>query len=775
MPRLNKLFQIFQHGETGGPVLGVDWPFEPEHRDGYRVRSIAESGRGNDSVTVSVFAGETEGAVENDVPDGAIGLSLDSGTRIAIRESYFELTQGVEWVQSSLDDAVEVIWDPSDALGRGWNTELRSGLDVYQRFNEGTRRAAYDAERARIQESAAGYRDNLVASLPQDSEGYYVFPETLWTVDQGFLGAEFEGLASDDADVRYWLSDPELSGLNGLGDGLELSPNYSSLRFRTLYRNPQWTYAHTIEDGSVVRAARAAESSSPWRLVGAESAVTGGAGHIVTNKRDSHGKRSLVRFYSIPNHLQDPNNLDRRQFVGTNIDNDPFRLVQAIPDWIDPATLQVTERTFVRFISSIHASVYDAGPQSGAWFEVGDHAPWVRYEQRRRDTSGLSGIPTNVTGYGWYAVTLVVSSGPGIEPEPHYAYLKPQYTNVKDFYPNDAQGTAATAEVFYEELRESTSRFEYVSQDRYRELWNGLVTSVVDYFTPPGDIAEATFTPRLWPIRTEPNEVVGSLPRGSNLSQSRAGQIFSVPVALGVADFEPPLGEWDGFLTVTDMGFRGRIQRLPIELEIRFGLEWDAAAGTYAYREDIDTIDELDLTFQNFVFPTVVNAPGGPLIDQGGPQNLTGNRYPLVLTGEIASGALTTIQDLHVAPILPFTVNPGELISIVERIVPPSDDTRTIWGSTLERRSRNELVAGLDGTGNVEQTQTVDRAEFEVRATETIDAGMFLRDDGGRLWEIVGTADAPSRRNIILTCERVFDRRRKASTFPRFAVPIRRV
>ena len=781
MPRLNKLFQLFQHGETGGPVLGVEWPFEPENREGYRVRAIAEAPRGTDSVNVSVFAGETDGRVENDVPDGAIGLSVAAGTRIAIRESYFELTDDVEWVQSSLDDAVDVVWDPSNVLGRGWNPEfpVETG-DIFQRFEAATQRTEYTAELARVTANAAAYKTELVRSTGQDAEGVFDYPATLWTGERGFLGARYEGFASEAADVRYWIGDGD-SYRSGFGAGLELRPNYDSLRFRLMYKTPVWEYS-TRRDSvtqSVERVARQGASSSPYQRPGF-NATESGLPPIHTNKPDSRGKRTGQLNRTIPTVLQDVNDVDLGRFANTYTDGFPWRTVRAVPDWVDPATLTVNTRTFVRLAGN-SGTVRLGEHLAGIWFEVGDHAPFLEYIQRRSTQS--VGLETYAGGYEWMIPghSHELSDDAATDPE-----VAPwwQYQRVRDLLPNAAPDAAVQAKARYQEMRDATDEWEFVSRARLRELWNGIVRAVADYFTPPGDVAAASFSPRLHPIRSETSSFVGSLPRGANLAQSRAGAVNAVPAAaIRVFFDEPPIDEWDGFLSLTDMGFRGRIERLPADLEIRYGLEWDSGTQSYRWREDLfgDGALPQDLStvlrFQNFVFPTVIDIPGGQdgLIDDGIRTNLTGDRYPLVLTAEIAGGSVSTIQRFDIAPILPFTVNPGEFVSIIERVIPTQDDTRTVWGATLERRSRNELVVGLDGTGNVEQTQTVDRAEFEVRNTGSIDAGMFLRDDGGRLWEIVGVADAPSRRNVILTCERVFDRRRRATTFPRFAVPIRRV
>ena len=311
--------------------------------------------------------------------------------------------------------------------------------------------------------------------------------------------------------------------------------------------------------------------------------------------------------------------------------------------------------------------------------------------------------------------------------------------------------------------------------------------AVSDYMTPPGTVAEGMNTPRLHAVRVESSARPGPgesanvvIPNTLNTRYRLDPNDITAAVPWELQLEAPFIAsehfpEVQGFAMLNDVGFVGVGSSLTQSDLDALGIEIDEETGEFVFNADVDVFPVINL--QDQLFLTSQEVPGNSdFIGSGGTRSFRGDAYPLVLAPADRLIVLDTEREIAIDRPVSVAIERNSLVSLVERVVPPSDDTRTVWGALADFKTRNEVVAGLDNSGNVEQQQTVDRAMFEVRADGKIAGGQYLRDEAGRLWEIIGVADhLRNRRNVVLVCERVFDRRRRPSTFPRFAVPIRRV
>ena len=737
MPKLNKLFAIFQDGPTGGPVLGESWPFLPETPSGYRVRLTEDVSRGATELPIDVYAGPTG---TESVGNGVVTLNLAEGTRIGIGEHQYTIEEPVRWSGPDEVGNAELLWDPTNRHGLGIVPPRldHSGLryDVTSRGGGAGEMGVTltAAGNAVLRSEPPSERELLQARSFQWVHGETTeLPSDFWTNSDYDAGALHEGY--QDA-PNHW------HGIQG--QYIDFHPSFNSLTMApTGFTTPVRNYAQ---------------------------ATGRAAGHLgkLTNLIDETNKKTLVDLGNRGPILGDLRTITYYMY---STRREPQRWVRAVPDFIDPDTLTFNRRTIMgiaggEFFGSDRQipDPYYQGLEGShvRIFEIGEDAPLFE----RRYSSGGS----RQLGY-WSAGFNRREYWSDDDPPPELLF---EFVGRQEFY----RETDDSNEFYNFALAKNcTDFFQFVSLATWSGLHNGAILAINDYFNSPV-FTDAAYTRRLHALRTRLSQSslaeTPGLPQTANVQYQLGGPPPIDRTLVSVAEDSDDDGdltdqdatsEFVGHLYMGGLGFVG----VSTATEGELGTESDEAGD-----QDVDQGIDGPFTFVGAmlgdqIFPT-------EYLDSFGEEvSLRLDVYTLAVAGEGVLSETDSSRNLVLDRSLVAGAQERAIISIFERIIPPSDDTRTVWGVAVDSRSRKEVVAGLDDTGNVEQSQTVERAEFEVRDISSISAGMYVRSPDGRLWEIVGVADARSRRNIILSCERVYDRRRQATTFPRFAVPIRRV
>ena len=732
MPRLNRQFQVFLDGPTGGPVLGDKWPFSPQIVPGYRVRLTQNVARGATLIPVDVFAGDETGSpVEN----GTVALAIAAGTRINIGDSLYSLSEApAEWLAATGVGDTEIIWDPKDYHGQGTKPDtLTSGGFTFVVTGTGgalpgddpitgrgddearlgiTRNAAFVARSAGTVRSSARRvaNEDIIPNLFPYTAGSTDTPPENWISQAQYdLGSIYDGFV-DAPNHKHAMR----------ADGLE--PDFSCL---------DWA-GHTPQQGP-------------------------------TNLRDGFDTKKPVLIYTRGPELNDLRTIEYWGYASTRFS----RFVRSVPDSVNAATLTHTEATDYWGVYHHHsphvADTRNVPPRSGRiTIPIGGDAlsreggfgnAFLRYRDEILSFQQLAATYAGVSD-----ITVVLDrnehfSSAGSIWRGHHHVKQVQITWDDD---------ASTEMVWVLMLKDASDNSEFVSQAELAALTGAYLPAIEEYFQGFG---EALYTRRFHALRF-PNADVEQSPL-IPFSANNVYRLISPTHPIDLTEVVIP-DESPAFERLRKLCFTGSPT---VEESVLLGPRPDDeedGGGPF--------VPDLPILLTQ-IFPTEYLDPGNQqFIGSGGIRRRDEDRYTLVLapTYVIEGGATSRVLVLDRPLSTEFAK--GTIIGIVERIIPPSDDTKTIWGALADFRTRNEVVAGLDDSGNVEQQQTVDRAMFEVRAAGNINAGMYLRDDAGRLWEIIGVADhLRNRRNVVLVCERVFDRRRRPTTFPRFAVPIRRV
>lgn len=780
MAKLRELIQVFQHGPTGGAILGRGWPFEPELEGGYRVRLVSPANRGDETLDIDVFASED---ASDPVPEGSVDLRLQAGTRVAIGEIVYELQNDASWrnVQSAVDFAV--VWDPTALHGNRQESipaKLESGGYVFSGLSGG--------HRFGIDPNGADAYNEAVRAATETAQSYQKFLSRLdfntiddadvWTNDAYFLGdARSDGFATEPEDVRYW---PIGGDIDAFGEPLELMPNFSSLSFRGLSASYAFPGVAGRDSFGAVDAYVGISRNSPWLGSNNFDHGTSGFMQFVTNRKDVTNKRTLTPLGTIPIAQQVLGNIDRNEYFATAVPNH-IRRVFAVPDWIDPVTLRVAKAIEVRALEeSVTLSL-----------SVGDPAPMVKWT---RDE--VSAVQTGNTDYVRSIDARVGSNhgNPGVTVSASDATPGPVRDNMSGQpiaeFSHVVPNHDGSKKVRYRTMANETWFYHFVSQSTWTEIYNSLQRAVADYFSLTGDIGPALRTPRLHALRFTSPPIQQVTPDPTSLN-TRYG-LTSSPTTFPLAALLPILRDRNGriylpkdwapgsdqFLDIFGFGFTGAGSNASASDLARLGIVINPITGQLEFQRDEDGQILLpNVQIGGQLFLTEQQVPGNDqFIDSGGTVSFRNDDYVLGLVSADLLIPSPTARTLRIAPPVPTPAATRSFVDLVERIIPPADDSRNLWARLVDFTARAERTAGLDDDGDVEQTETVNRSTWEVRRDPLLAAGQYLRDPEGRLWQIVGVADnADNRRNLLLTCEREFDRRRTASTYPRFLVPVRRV
>ena len=168
------------------------------------------------------------------------------------------------------------------------------------------------------------------------------------------------------------------------------------------------------------------------------------------------------------------------------------------------------------------------------------------------------------------------------------------------------------------------------------------------------------------------------------------------------------------------------------------------------------------------IFRTLFYIPGG-----GGAERAWPDWYSLLAVAAAVIEAGPTNRNLVLTRGLATFRSRNTVLALVESFSPIRDDAITLWAERVSDSSRDEVIAAYDSGKNITVETTVDRATYELRRDTRVLSTMSLRDESGRVWNIIGIEDADARRNMLIHCERQSARRIATSPYRSFPVPIR--